>query len=69
MRCKHESCKNDGKDIERWDLTDSMGYPCGTVCKDCVDAQKSTFNPVIFQDSQDYRQYMAECGENLEDDY
>ena len=28
MRCSHNECKNDNKDVSRWELTDSRGYSC-----------------------------------------
>jgi hypothetical protein len=65
MRCTNDRCKNHDKKVERWKLIDSRGYPCGTVCNYCHDIQKSMYNPVIFGDSNDYLQEMADCGENI----
>jgi len=48
---------------------DSLGYPCGLVCDGCHDEQKAKYKSVIFEDPHDYRQHMAECGENIDDDY
>ena len=28
--------------------------------------KKAKYNPIIFGDSHDYLQYMAECGENID---
>ena len=42
MICSHNECKNDNKDVSRWELTDSRGYSCGVVCNDCHDKQKRT---------------------------
>ena len=67
--CSNTHCSKDGKDVERWQLTDSLGYPCGLVCTDCHDQQKSKYKSVIFDDPHDYRQHMAECGENIDSDY
>ena len=64
--CSHRDCKNDNKNVSRWELTDSRGYSCVIVCNDCHQKQKSKYNPIIFQDPHDYLQYMAECGENID---
>jgi len=63
--CSHYECKNKGKNVERWQLTDSRGYSCGTVCNDCIDQQKSKYKPIIFEDPQEYLEEMADCGENI----
>ena len=47
MKCGNTHCKNDNKDVSRWELTDSRGYSCGVVCNDCHDKQKSKYNPII----------------------
>ena len=65
-RCWNSHCTNEGKDVYRWILTDSLGMSCGKVCDDCVDKQRAKYKSVIFKDSQAYRQEMAECGENIE---
>ena len=66
MKCENTHCKNYNKDVSRWELIDSRGYSCGIVCNDCHDKQKAKYNPIIFQDSHDYLQYMADCGENID---
>ena len=69
-RCSNSECKNsDNKDVYRWQLTDALGFSCGTVCKGCADKQKAKYKSVIFKDPQAYRQEMAECGENIDDEY
>jgi len=69
-RCWNSHCTNEGKtDVYRWILTDSLGMSCGKVCKDCIDEQQAKYKPVIFDDPHDYRQHMAECGENIDSDY
>ena len=65
--CSYSECKNKNKDVNRWTLTDSRGYGCGTVCSDCVDSQRSKFKPVIFEDPQKYLQEMADFGENIDE--
>lgn len=65
-KCSHNKCKNHKKDVYRWQLTDSRGYSCGIVCKDCEAMQKSKYKPVIFEDPQKYLQEMADCGEDID---
>ena len=43
--CSHRDCKNDNKNVSRWELTDSRGYSCGIVCNDCHDKQKAKYRP------------------------
>ena len=64
--CSHFECKNKDKNVDRWQLTDSRGYSCGTVCNDCINRQKSKFKPVIFEDPHKYLEEMNRCGENTD---
>ncbi len=49
MKCENTHCKNDNKDVSRWELIDSRGYSCGVVCNDCHDKQKAKYNPIILE--------------------
>ena len=33
--CTNPECKNAGKNVERWEHKDSLGYTRAVVCEDC----------------------------------
>ena len=44
-----------------------MGISCGYVCDECIEDRKNEYDPCIFKkDTKEYRQKVAECGEEFE---
>ena len=46
-----------------------MGMSCGYVCHECIEDKKSKYDPCIFKDdTTEYRQKVADYGEEFEPD-
>tara|TARA_R110002051_G_scaffold310230_1_gene383231 strand:+ start:472 stop:687 length:216 start_codon:yes stop_codon:yes gene_type:complete len=64
-----DKCPNCESDNFPFILYDKMGMSCGYVCDCCIKEKKSKYDPCIFKDdTREYRQKVAECGEEFEPD-
>ena len=46
-----------------------MGMSCGYVCHEGIEEKQSKYDPCIFKDdTTEYRQKVAECGEEFDPD-
>ena len=66
-----DKCPNCEENNIPFILYDNMGISCGYVCDECIEDRKNEYDPCIFKkDTKEYRQKVAECGEEFEpDDY
>ena len=62
-------CPNCESDNFPFILYDKMGMSCGYVCDYCVEDKKEQYDPCIFKDdTREYRQKVADYGEEFEPD-
>ena len=64
-----DRCPNCESDNIPFVLYDKMGISCGYVCKNCIADKKLRYDPCIFKDdTREYRQKVADYGEEFEPD-
>ena len=64
-----DECPNCESKLSPFILYDKMGMSCGYVCNECIQAKKDKYDPCIFKDdTTEYRQKVADYGEEFEAD-
>jgi hypothetical protein len=64
-----DRCPNCESDNIPFVLYDKMGMSCGYVCHECIEEKKSKYDPCIFKDdTREYRQKVADYGEEFDPD-